>query len=135
MEKKIKFSLIGQKPPYDKNGKTNFPSTWAKKGVYIIYENNIVVYVGSSRYNLYKTMYRHFESWHNIIQKVVTYKNRQKKYKVEVFECGFKDVLTLETRFILKYKPRDNKNKLERVKSKKTEKKGDTFIKEIKAPF
>jgi len=135
MEKKIKFSLIGKKTPYDKNGKTNFPNTWAKKGVYIIYENNVVVYVGSSRYNLYKTMYRHFEAWHNITQKVVTYKNRQKKYTVEVFECGFKDVLTLETRFILKYKPRDNKNKLERVKSKKTEKKGDTFIKEIKAPF
>jgi hypothetical protein len=49
-------------PPYDENGKTNFPSR-KRTGVYLIKENGIIVYVGYSGKDLYKTMYRHFEQW------------------------------------------------------------------------
>jgi hypothetical protein len=53
------------KEPYNKYGKTNFGFTENKSGVYLIKSKrtNKIVYVGYSASNLYKTMYRHFQSW------------------------------------------------------------------------
>ena len=49
--------------PYNENDKPAIKSSWEKSGIYIIKQNDKIVYVGQSGYNLYKTMYRHFQSW------------------------------------------------------------------------
>jgi excinuclease UvrABC nuclease subunit len=103
--KKFKFL-----PPYKGQGKTNFPATQNRSGVYIIKENNKIVYIGMSGTNLYKTLYRHFETWVHKLQEVVTYKTRlsKHKYSVRVILCTPLQAARLERLLILKYNPRDN---------------------------
>lgn len=100
-------------PPYKKDGKTNFPQTANRTGVYIIKENGVIVYVGFSGYNLYKTMYRHFQTWHHKIQDVVSYKSQmnRKDYTVRVVYCTAKQAAALEKALIKKHRPRDNEMK------------------------
>lgn len=97
------------RPPYQKNGKTTFPER-ERPGVYIIKEDNKIVYVGFSSNNLYRTMYRHFQRWHHRFQPVVTYSNRikEKAYTVRVIYCTPKQADKLEKMLIKKYQPRDN---------------------------
>lgn len=103
--KKFKFL-----PPYAAPGKTNFPATQNRSGVYLIKENNKLVYVGMSGRNLYKTLYRHFETWEHKQQEVTTYKTRlnRHKYTVRVILCTPGQAARLERLLILKYNPRDN---------------------------
>ena len=63
------------KPPYQKGEKkTTFPNLRGKSGVYIVKNKaGQIVYVGHSASDLYKTMYRHFQSWHDPKQIRVTY--------------------------------------------------------------
>jgi excinuclease UvrABC nuclease subunit len=100
-------------PPYRKDGKTNFPQTANRTGVYLIKENGVIVYVGFSGYNIYKTMYRHFQSWRHKTQEVVSYKSRMsyKEYSVRVVYCTAKQAAALEKALIKKHKPRDNEMK------------------------
>lgn len=103
--KKFKFL-----PPYKSNGRTNFPETQKRSGVYIIKENGKIVYVGHSSASLYKTLYRHFQVWNHNGQDVVTYVHRlkRKKYTVRVIFCTPAQAERLERALVLKYKPRDN---------------------------
>ena len=57
-----KFNFL---PPYQKKGKTTYPETLNKSGVYLIKENNVQVYIGYSGLNLYRTMYRYFQAWNH----------------------------------------------------------------------
>lgn len=102
-------------PPYDEKGKCTFRAAKERPGVYIIKEDSKIVYVGKSGYNLYKTMYRHFQSWHHSQQDVVSYKNRlsRHRYTVRVVYTTANQANALEEALILKYKPRDNDQKLE----------------------
>lgn len=103
--KKYKFL-----PPYQKDGKTTFPQTRARAGVYLIKEAGKLVYIGMSGGNLYKTLYRHFEAWHHSQQEVTTYQTRLKKFKytVRVVLCTPSQAARLERALIIKCKPRDN---------------------------
>ena len=67
------------RPPYTKDGKTNFPLR-KKSGVYLIKKKDLgsIVYVGFSGSDLYKTMYRHFQQWTHPQQPVVTYVNQDR---------------------------------------------------------
>ena len=98
-------------PPY-KNGKCTFKNAWNKSGVYIIKENNKIVYIGQSGYNLYKTMYRHFQSWDSH-QARATYNkdNKRKKYSVRMIFCTPQKAEKLEVALCKKYNPRDMKYK------------------------
>jgi len=100
-------------PPYKKDGKTNFPQTVNRTGIYVIKENGKIVYVGFSGYNLYKTMYRHFQSWHHKTQDVVSYKSlmSRNEYTVRVVYCTTKQAAALEKALIKKHRPRDNEMK------------------------
>lgn len=111
--KKFKFL-----PPYKSPGKTNFPQTQKKSGVYIIKEDNKIVYVGMSGTNLYRTLYRHFEAWKHKYQEVTTYQSRLKlhKYTVRVIFCTSNQAARLERILIKKIKPRDNDVKYENYK-------------------
>lgn len=108
--KKFKFL-----PPYSKPGKTNFPKTRDRAGVYLIKEAGKLVYIGLSQTNLYCTLYRHFEAWNHSGQEVVTYQSRLKRYAytVRVVLCIPAQALRLERALIKKYKPRDNEMKYE----------------------
>ena len=93
-------------PPYNDNGKTNFKLK--KSGVYLIYKNDILRYVGFSKNNVYKAMYRHFQSWNDRTQQRVVY-NNLKGIKVRVIYTNTpKQAYDLEKACIIKLKPKDN---------------------------
>jgi excinuclease UvrABC nuclease subunit len=93
-------------PPY-KGKNTTFPEAVKRSGVYIIKKAGKIVYVGFSGTNIYKTMYRHFQSWNDRTQQRVTYKNL-KNITVRVIYCTPVQANRLEKFLILKYKPIDN---------------------------
>ena len=103
--KKYKFL-----PPYQRTGKTSYPETIGKSGVYLIKEAGSLVYVGMSGTNIYRTMYRHFQAWHHKQQEVITYQSRLARYKytVRVILCTPQQAARLERYLIIKNKPRDN---------------------------
>ena len=99
-------------PPYNSEGKTTFGNIKNKSGVYIIKENNKIVYVGYSGKNLYRTLYRHFQQWNHTGQEVITYANKlnNNDYKVRVITTTPAQAYRLEIYLINKLKPRDNTN-------------------------
>lgn len=100
-------------PPYQANGRTTFPQAQQKSGVYIIKEDNKIVYVGYSATNLYRTMYRHFQRWNHSGQNVTTYINKMSRhaYTCRVVLCTPAQAARLEKGLILKHQPRDNREK------------------------
>jgi len=97
--------------PYfnDSKGQTHtFFSDRKKAGVYLVYDGKKVIYVGYSGADVYKTMYRHFQSWEDRRQYRATF-NRQ-RHKVRVVYCTEPQAWKLEKALILKYKPEYNEN-------------------------
>lgn len=127
-------------PPYKANGKTQFrDSILDKSGVYLIKEDDRLVYVGYSAKNLYKTLYRHFEQWNHSQQKVTSYANRlrRKKYTVRVILCTPLQAERLERALVIRHKPRDNDQKYEQYRLELQDK---TVVKqyeqtEVEVPF
>lgn len=103
----IKFRV---QTPYNNKGQTNFRYTDKKSGVYLIYKNGVLRYVGMSGYNVYKTMYRHFQSWKDETQVRTSYRNL-KGFSCRVVLCSKSQAQKLEKMLILKYKPTDNPEK------------------------
>jgi len=102
-------------PVYKSDSRTNIRHLQKKSGVYHIFEGNKRVYVGHSSYNLYKTILRHFQSWNDRDQpgRITYVNNRKSRYSVKVFLTSPYDAPILEETHILKYRPRDNKQKIE----------------------
>ena len=85
----------------------------SQTGVYLIKENETIVYVGHSSSNLYKTFTRHFQSWEDR-QHRTTYANRSSdKLTARVIFTTPAKARALEKALVLKYQPRDNVNKYE----------------------
>jgi excinuclease UvrABC nuclease subunit len=121
--------------PYNKEGKANFPAR-NKSGVYLIYKGETLTYIGHSKSDLYKTMYRHFQSWNDRTQIRVSYK-QDSQYKVRVIYCSPTNAVKLEKALIVKYKPKDNPEKYDLFTLKERDK---AMIKEVialpvEAPF
>lgn len=98
-------------PTKSKNGKSNIAWSRGKKGVYIIKEDNKIVYVGYSVSNLYKTIIRHFQEWNDSSQEGrVSYRSRLNKhrYTVRIIIADQSRASKLEKGLIEKYQPRDN---------------------------
>jgi excinuclease UvrABC nuclease subunit len=99
--------------PYTKEGRCTLqPKQGARAGVYFIFKDNKPVYFVHSQSNLYKTMYRHFQSWPDDTQRRVTYKNLS-GITCRVIFCPASKSTLLEEACILKYKPRDNEQKIQ----------------------
>jgi len=114
------------KPPYKKEGQTTFgKSINGKSGTYIIKKNNKIVYIGYSKSNLYKTIYRHFQSWIDPTQRRVTYQDQLKNnnFLVRVILCTPLQAQRLERYLILKYLPQDNELKIDLFTQEKKEQK------------
>jgi excinuclease UvrABC nuclease subunit len=112
-------------PPYfkkDKLDKCSLNASYQKKsGVYIIKRNstNEIIYVGYSGNNLYRTIYRHFQE-HN--------DKEQERFLFTKYSCTIRVLLSTpiqaekwEKVLILKYNPKFNKNKYDKIKAKKEE--------------
>lgn len=135
--KKTKYIDVFKKHK-GKGRKTNLAFCYEKSGVYIIKEDNKIVYIGQSGSNIYRTILRHFQSWNDKTQKRVTYfgKESRHKYKVRVVLVPPKKASQLEADLIAKYKPRDNPEKLQYIldlkkeRNNKTYKVTDDFLKE-----
>jgi hypothetical protein len=94
---------------------TKHKEAWGKSGIYLIRENsgsNIIRYIGMSRSNLYKALYRHFESWEDNRQRRVVYSDRS-AYEVRVIVCELRWVDYIEQRLIQYFNPPDNDDKYE----------------------
>jgi len=95
------------KPPYTDEKKTTFKAR-KKSGCYLIYKNNVLRYVGYSGADVYKAMYRHFQSWNDKRQIRITYYNL-KDIKVRVIYTNTpQQASKLEKALIIKLKPTDN---------------------------
>ncbi len=110
-----KLDISNFNPPYYNGNRTTYWQTKERSGVYIIKENNKIVYIGRSGSNLYKTLYRHFETWTHRTQEVVSYKHllKRNKYTVSVILTTPKEANSLEKALILKHRPRDCEQKYE----------------------
>ena len=136
--RKTKFIDVFKTLKSKKGRKTNLSFAFGKSGVYIIKENNKIVYIGQSGSNLYRTILRHFQCWNDRTQARVTYINKlsKNKYKVRVVFVPPNKALQLERDLIAKYKPRDNPDKIQQVlefqeqRKNKTYKVTDDFLKE-----
>lgn len=100
--------------PYDSNGRSNLGFTNKESGVYLIYKNGTLVYVGFSGGNLYKTCTRHFQKWDSKYQRVVTYHGQLNRhdFKVRIVLCSASRAAKLEKALIVRHKPKDNPDKL-----------------------
>jgi excinuclease UvrABC nuclease subunit len=101
---------------YNEQGKPNIRSLDASKkqsGVYFIKNTqDEIVYVGFSSTQLYKTVYRHFQKWTDVVKTNPRY-TYPKTYKVRIIFTTPERAATLEKYLIKKLKPRDNNFKYE----------------------
>ena len=135
-----------KKPPYTQDGNTTFNQR-NKAGVYLIYKKDSgLVYVGHSKTDLYTTLYRHFQSWEDKKQVRISYANDfifntpkseyGKKFSVRVIYCTPSQAVKLERALILKYRPKDNPDKLEQYQISFEDKEQIRKIDELpEAPF
>lgn len=108
-----KFRKTKLAPAYT-NGKPTFKKMY-RPGAYIIYkqtgDKKTPLYVGFSASNVYKTLYRHFQSWNDKTQVRTTY-NRTGPFKVRIILAGPKTAEKLERALLKRLKPKDNPRKL-----------------------
>ncbi len=95
-----------------------------KSGLYFIFENRVLVYIGMSRSNVESALYRHFQEWtdqryyaHYPNKHIcrITYKDKLKKntYEVGIILLEAEEVMDYEKGFIIEHNPRDNRQKYE----------------------
>jgi hypothetical protein len=96
-------------PYYYKNGvkHTTF-NVRNVAGVYMIYKDEVLHYVGYSGNNLYRTMYRHFQDWSKSKQYRAIY-NDKVLIRV-IYTKTAEQAHNLETALIIKYAPAGNEN-------------------------
>lgn len=103
-------------PVYKEPGKTNVSELVDRSGVYLIYEDRKLVYIGHSTTNMYKTLLRHFQRWDDPAQIRITYP-QTKTYRVSIVYTTAQQAPRLEFALIKRYQPRDNPDKYENQKA------------------
>lgn len=90
-----------------------------KAGVYMIKENDTIVYIGMSQSNVVEALYRHFYEWNDVRQYAnrVTYFNKLHKhnYKVVIMVTTKEEAPKLEQSMIITLNPRDNRERYEEI--------------------
>lgn len=100
-----------------------------KSGCYIIKKGRMYAYVGQSGSDVYKTMYRHFQSWNDKTQRRVVYPKFSNDITVQIILCTPSQALRLETILIKRYKPTDNAMKLELINNAENRRVEDSLAK------
>lgn len=99
--------------PYQANGRTTF-NLQGLPGVYLIYVNDVIDYIGFSGTSVYKALYRHFQKWNDKSQVRVTYNKKQSNITVRVVYTRTKQyAFKLEKALINKYHPKSNPSQYE----------------------
>lgn len=102
-------------------------------GVYFIKEDGVITYIGMSKSNVHKALYRHFQVWNDNRNRYMpkevfppyertTYVDTRhtKKYEVSIINCNNPyHAAILEKIYIQKHQPRDNKEKYEIFKEER----------------
>lgn len=102
----IKSRLIA---PYKKdNRSSNISFAKKKMGVYIVYENGKLAYIGYSGVDLEKTCLRHFQDWSRSVQSRVVFRNREACQVRIVLTSTPERAYNLEQALMAKYRPQDN---------------------------
>lgn len=102
---------------YGKQGTTNIAWAKGRSGVYKIFRNKKLVYIGHSTYDLYKTVTRHFQKWDKKQYRVTYYKEKySQKFQVQFGLCDAKWAVRLERALIKKNKPKDNEDMMQEQK-------------------
>ena len=98
--------------PYNENGKPSLKILNKKfsTGVYFIKSKRTgkIIYIGFSSSNLYKTIYRHFQTWNDSRDRIVYNKTG---YQVRIIFTPPKRAAELERYLINKMQPADNVQK------------------------
>ena len=118
-ERKIKTTPLFK--PYNNDNKPTLKSNG--KGIYYIFRNGRLHYIGKSSYDIKKTLYRHFQKWTDkrrdsarrwqIFERVTYYGLPVNEFKVKCLFIDNTDLIdTLEQALIKKHTPPDNSQKL-----------------------
>jgi len=99
---------------YKAEGQTNVSTTRNRAGVYLIYKDRQLVYIGMSQSNIYKALLRHFQEWNDRNQIRVTYPQLP-EYKDSIVYTTAKQAPRLEKALIIRLQPRDNPNKYQQM--------------------
>jgi hypothetical protein len=109
MNSKLNTKLMDcfQIPYIDK--KTTKRFTFQKPGIYIIRSTitGKITYIGMSATNVYKALYRHFQTWNDFTHRRVVYLDYH-NYEIRVILCTREQAVICERRLIKLYKPIDN---------------------------
>lgn len=105
--------------PYTDDGRTTFPVR-NRPGVYLIrrasfFGGEPVLYIGHSRTDVYKTMYRHFQTWNDSTRsqaRRMVYSGSAHEVRI-IWTRTAQQAAELEAALILRLEPRDNPNKLQ----------------------
>lgn len=97
-------------PPYTSDNKTTFREAQGKSGVYLIKNGGEITYIGHSKTNLYRTLYRHYQSWDDPTQLRVVYPKQSTT--VRIIYTTPAQAERLERYLINRYQPRDNEQKI-----------------------
>lgn len=137
--------------PYKEDGSTTFPAR-KQKGVYLIYRATFLGdpklrYVGYSGSDVYKALYRHFQTWNDRQarlgqrQERITY-SPPGSYRVRVVYTNSKaQAAELERALIIRHKPPDNPDKLELFELTRAgqgyvqQAEAAAFVDDLEAPF
>lgn len=93
-------------PPYT-NGKPTFKKR-RQPGCYLIFKHGELRYVGYSGADLYKALYRHFQTWNDSTQVRVQYTNLAGITVRVIYTNTKQQASRLEKALIIKLKPTDN---------------------------
>ena len=99
--------------PYTADGRAVFPAR-QRAGVYLIFRGGVLRYVGYSGSDLYKALYRHFQTWNDRSRdrpRAVYPKGGGSKVRV-IYTNGPRQAARLEQALILRFRPPDNPDKL-----------------------
>jgi len=108
--KDINVSFSGWFNPYNEKGKTNLKKlTNHRFGVYCIRNKKTqeILYIGHSSSNLYKTLYRHFQTYNDTHKQFRAYYPNRNNIEVSVILSRKTHAPKIEMSLIKEYKPVD----------------------------
>ena len=81
-------------------------------GIYFIWKKDELLYIGHSKTNVIRAMYRHFYTWNNKQQTRVTYTGDISGIYVNLIPLNSADIaVQMEKALIMALKPKDNEDK------------------------
>lgn len=100
-------------PPYTDTGRTTFPAR-QRPGVYVIKKAGRLRYIGYSRSDVYKALYRHFQAWNDSSRPEprVVYRNLTDVRVRVIYTDSPAQASRLERALIIRFTPPDNPQQL-----------------------